>query len=273
MREADEGTITGLNDDVPLRPGAGSHWVTRSLVKLVREHLDRRPLDDEAAVAKAMGIPIRVAARAMQRADEARMRKMREMTDVEKGRQLRRLGGIEREALRPQVLRDKDGKVIKEVVDGAEVPATMPPPAAYLKAAMQAMSEVRDIVGLNAPTRTESFNVTASLVNPDAQRAMVDDPEYGRLVMEMEDRERAFLARSRGDVPGAVRGIGQQGAMVLPAAPLAAEPEDDARGPGDDPSAGDVPAAEDGEVRIPVEVVPGLVSRHLPGSEGDLGGL
>lgn len=138
----------------------------------------------------------------------------------------------------------------------------------HLNSAVKMLSAM---LGFNAPLQSMSLNVEARILDPAKQQALVSDPEYCRLVMAAEERERAIFSHRQGHVAGQVRGIGQQGEVVLRPAPEPAQPEDDGRGDGQDPPPGDLHAAEARQVGVPVEVFPGLVPGHLPRSEGDLG--
>lgn len=142
----------------------------------------------------------------------------------------------------------------------------------FLRAAASALADVRDIYGLDAPTKSFSVQIKADASEIDSlPQAHIDDPESRRLLLAFEDRQRQLRAEREADVPGGVRRRGERRALAGQGSPAPDEPDRDGDRGREDQEAVDPAAAADREERILEQVPARLVSGELPGSAGDLG--
>jgi len=68
--------------------------------------------------------------------------------------------------------------------------------------------------GFNAPTLSASLNLDAR-ISPEQQQALINDAEYRRHALAMEQREREIAAQWTSDVAGPVRGSGERRSVGL----------------------------------------------------------
>lgn len=143
----------------------------------------------------------------------------------------------------------------------------------WLRAALMAMADQRRIHGLDAPSRSLHVQVSADATREGGEPFMdlVDDPESRRLILALEDRQRQIRAERPDDVPGRIRRRGERRSLARQAPPPADERDRLGGGGGPDQETIDIDTPAGREVRILEQMVPGLVSRRLPGSEGDPG--
>jgi hypothetical protein len=282
MADDDDGEMTELNEDGGPAPVGRPSFRSPKKLRRVKASQVEALLGTNlkvAEIARRLDMSPQTVSRAAGLLDGRRARRIRENSDAARGRLHRILDLVIDESLERQAVRDKNGKLIYDVIPGdsgqpaTTVKATRPPGPSALKTVIQAVGEHAKLGGLHAPTQSMNVSLSGQMVNPHAQQALINDPEYCRLIMAAEERERAILAQGPGYVPGAVRGIGVEGEMVLPASSWAVEREDDAGGTGDDSPPGDIHATSTRQESASLDVLPGMVSRHLPGPGGDLGEL
>lgn len=266
----DDGEMTELNDGggpgfiAKVGPRAHRHDPKYDGGRLSGIVAKVRPFVEDGlspeAIAEKLEVSVSRVNRAIGRVNAALIRKIRDKPDAEKGRLYRRYERIAGRSLDKQKVVDKKGNVVE-----------ISPTAANVSNAIKATQEQANLAGLNAPTRSESLSAHVR-INPEAQQALISNPEYCELVMRLEELHR-HATEGPGHVPGAVRGSGLEGQLAL--RPPSGDPQspDGPDGAGQDPPPGDLHASEAREVGIPFEILPGVVLRHLPGSEGDPGKL
>lgn len=137
--------------------------------------------------------------------------------------------------------------------------------------AIEAMKEELRVREIGTVAKSMSVNYHSIHSDAGLEEAMVDDPKIRQLVLDMEERQREIEAERALHDPRQVRRDGERRVVALQA-PSSADEPGCAQGHG----GGDQPpplqhAPAGWQEPVHVEVVPGLVSRQVPGSEGDLG--
>ena len=80
-----------------------------------------------------------------------------------------------------------------------------------LRIVLEAQRETERLMGVAPPQRTAHLNINVSTeVDGQEQDLLANDPEYARLVLAIEKREREVRAQRSGDDPGRVRGAGER---------------------------------------------------------------
>lgn len=131
----------------------------------------------------------------------------------------------------------------------------------------------RVVPGLQAPLTSINLDLTdRSLVKPDDQQALINaDPELQDIALAFNARRRAIVAAARLDRPGGVRDGGQRREVDAVAPPGIHQQDIDASGFWSEPQGDDLRPSAPREIGVRFEVLPGVVSRDLPGSEGHHG--
>ena len=204
MRDED-GEMTEIHDDMgPPRAPVRKHSVHGPTWRKIRDLLEQGKT--EAEIVRISGIQSKIVRRHVASFAQRRMRRAREAPDVEAGRYLMSLDRIIERRTGPQQVGTRKVKV-KDAEDNeteVEEPILAPPAPADDKTAIQAIDRASKLLGLDAPSRSESLNVTARLQN--ASPDLMANARYRELLLEKEELERAIALQGSGHDAGRVRG-------------------------------------------------------------------
>jgi hypothetical protein len=191
-------------------------------------------------------------ARVMSRLDENRTKLIRCKPDSIRGKHIRHL----------ETIADVHLKRLEEPASADRV--------------IRAEEKIRKIMGLDAPEQIESRSLNV-VVNQRVQQSLMADPEYQRLVMRLEEIERAATHQSvdASEVrrTGELRPPEEDERLVCPEAPGDPQSLPDGSLERRDHPTFDVHESAPWQERVSLGLVPGLLPGNVSRSGGDLGEL